>query len=237
MNSCMFNTIPGYIFGYWISRAILESFANGRRLDSISDPKKGLSTGNNDRFFRLWFEISINDAYFGAADYIQAMFTGKKWFPISKGGEYRKWYGNNSYIVNYQNNGKELLSFEGAIIRNSPYYFLESLTWTDLTSGDISFRYNEKGFIHDVAGPCVFNLDANLKYVFGLLNSKVANKILSFTSPTLHYNIGTLCDFPVIINEEYRNYIEGLVSINVEKTKTDWDSFEESWDFKKHPLA
>ncbi len=234
MNISCYNSIPQNAFAYWINKNLINCFKRGRKLNEIGQAKKGLSTGDNEKYLRFWYEVSSDYSYFTATDYIQAMYTGKKWFPINKGGLARKWYGNNDYVVNYQYNGRGLQKFNKAIIRNSNYYFQESLTWTDLTSGDISFRYNKCGFVHDVAGPCVFELNDNLYYVFGLLNSKVVNELLKFISPTLHYNIGTISELPILLvnSPSVRpNCIE-----NVSISKKDWDSFEISWDFKKHPL-
>lgn len=205
-------------------------------LKDIFEPRKGLSTGDNDRFFRLWFEVSIQRIQFDATDVIQAMFYGRKWFPINKGGEYRKWFGNNEYVINFENNGSELQNFSKAIIRNPNYYFSESLTWTDLTSGSISFRYNRCGFIHDVAGPCVFVLKDNANYLIALLNSKIIDAFLSITAPTLHYNIGEVADLPIILENSCCNEVEEKAKENITISKQDWDAFETSWDFKKHPL-
>lgn len=234
MNISCYNSIPGQPIAYWISKELRHTFFVGKPLSEFAAPKKGLSTGNNDVFLRLWYEVSNMNTCCNATDTIYAMYTGKKWFPICKGGLFRKWYGNNDYLVNFQYNGKELQNNEQAIIRNPNYYFGESLTWTDLTTGKISVRFNEKGFIHDVAGPCIFNLGTNNYYLLGLLNSKVADSVLSITSPTLHFNVGNICDFPMILKKSVR--LDDLVQKNIEISRRDWDSFETSWDFKKHPL-
>lgn len=236
MNISTFNSLPGNAWAYWASKNLIKAYQTGSKLEEIASPKKGLSTGDNDRFFRFWFEVSFDNTCFDATDYIFAMYTGKKWFPINKGGLFRKWYGNNEYLVNYQNNGRELQNFSGSIIRNPNYYFGESLTWTDLSTGSISVRYNKKGFIHDVAGPCIFELKTNNNYLLGLLNSKTADDILALTSSTLHFNVGDIALFPVYLNEERKNDVETIVSNNVRISKNDWDSFENSWDFKRHPL-
>lgn len=235
MNISSYNSIPGNTIAYWISKNLYYIFLDGKPLEDFASPKKGLSTGNNDRFLRLWYEVGNENICFDATDTIFAMYTGKKWFPMCKGGLFRKWFGNNDYIVNFQYNGKELQNYNQAIIRNPNYYFGESLTWTDLTMGKISVRYNEKGFIHDVAGPCVFNLKENNYYFLGLLNSAVASSILSITSPTLHFNIGNICDFPTILSRS--EVINSLVKENIKASKNDWDSFETSWGFQKHPLV
>lgn len=236
INLSRFDLIPGSPIAYWVSENKLNIFSAKNNIGNIGDVKKGLSTGDNDRFFRLWYEVGCDNIFFAASDNIQALFYGKKWYPINKGGEFRKWYGNNDYVVNYYENGKSLLNFSGAIIRNSKYYFEESLTWTDLTSGKISFRYNKGGFVHDVAGPCVFRLKDQFLYVMGYLNSVVVNEILSITSPTLHYNIGSVSEVPIMLSNNNKQQVEKIVEQNISLSKDDWDSFETSWDFKKHPL-
>lgn len=234
MNINYYNFIPSNIIGYWLSKNFAYCFEKSNKLSFYCEPKKGLDTGDNDRFLRLWYEIKTNDVFFNSTDNIQAMYSGRKWFPITKGGTYRKWYGNNEYVVNYKNNGYELVHFEKSNIRNTNYYFFESLTWTDFTSGNISFRYNHNGFIHNVAGPCIFELNKNLSFIFAFLNSNVANEILKFLSPTVHYNVGTIAELPIILFENIN--VDNIVKENVKISKYDWDSFEVSWDFKKHPL-
>lgn len=236
MNISCYNSIPGNVISYWASVKLLSIFKKGATLESMASPKKGLSTGNNDLFLRFWFETSLQNLCLDATDYIYAMYTGKKWFPINKGGLFRKWYGNNEYVVNYKNNGKELLNYKGAILRNSNYYFGESLTWTDLSTGSLSVRYNKRGFIHDVAGPCIFDLKDKACYLISLLNSKVSEKILELTAATLHFNVGNIADFPVVFRQLSLITINNISIQNIQISKSDWDSFETSWDFKKHPL-
>lgn len=232
----MLAAIPGNPIAYWISQKYLQIYQNNVYLKEMAQPKKGLSTGDNERFFRFWFEVEIDNIQMKATDSIQAMFYGRKWFPINKGGEFRKWYGNNEFVVNYQNNGFELQHFSKAIIRNPNYYFGESLTWTDLTSGSISFRYNSCGFIHDVAGPCIFELGNKAAYLLAILNSKVINELLTITAPTLHYNIGEIADLPIVLANDSTEEICLLAKTNIDLSQQDWDAFETSWNFKKHPL-
>ena len=235
-NAAKFISIPGSPVAYWISEIYADLFRACKTLSSVAQARKGLSTGDNEKYLRLWFEPSYKNIQFDATDSIQAAFYGKKWFPINKGGEFRKWFGNNSYIVNYKENGKDLQRDKKAIIRNPNYYFMESLTWTDLTSGKFSVRYNKCGFVHDVAGPCMFGLDSEVFYIIGLLNSNVANELLSIIAPTLHYNIGEVSNLPIVIDDGDRELIEVKTEENIRIAKKEWDSFEESWDFKKHPL-
>lgn len=235
-NQNNFKKIPGNPVAYWVSDAFIKAFEHSK-LSRYADAKKGASTSDNDKYLRFWFECSLNNLFFGCKSHSDSLNSNKKWYPYNKGGEFRKWYGNNIFVVDWQHDGKNLSSFDKAIIRNPEYYFEESLTWTDLSNYKPSFRYNKGGFIHDCAGPCVFRLKDNIFYLQGLLNSKVTEKIFEVTSPTMHFNIGTTADVPVIIQDDKKSFINDLVKCNVSLSKDDWDSFETSWDFKKHPLV
>lgn len=244
MNISSYNYIPTNIFAYWISINLRESFIHGIKLSELATPRQGMATSDNNRFLRLWYEVGNNNVFFNATDYIQAMYTGKKWFPYNKGGEYRKWYGNNDYLINYQNNGKEVKEYATKLyktatrtIKSQSYYFFESVTWSKISSGKISFRYKPSGFVFDVAGTSIFSEDGDaLKYLIGLLNTNVLQSILSATSPTLNYESGQIANLPVLFKELQREHVERCVNENINLSKDDWDSFETSWDFKKHPL-
>ncbi len=185
----------------------------------------------------MWYEVGYQEIVFNASDYIQAMYTGKKWFPCNKGGEYRKWYGNRDRIINWQYNGKEIKEFDGSVIRNPNYYFLEGGTWSSLSSGGFSMRFSPKGSIFESKGSmCFANKQENLRYIIGFLNSAVVSELLLVLSPTLDYHEGPLSKVPVIIDDSQKQTVENAVNENIDVSKTDWDSFEESWDFKKHPL-
>lgn len=209
----------------------------------IASPRQGLATGDNNRFLRLWHEVGIDNLFFGATDYIHAMYTGKKWFPYNKGGDFRKWYGNNDYVVNWKDNGKEIRSIIGtngkiaSRTQNTQYYFRQSITWSKISSGNIAFRYKPQGHIFDVAGTSIFNDNMTvLKYLLGLLNTELMQFILNATSPTLNYEVGQIANLPIQINEEKKEIVQSIVDENINKSKEDWDNFETSWDFKKHPL-
>lgn len=239
-----FNAIPSNIFAYWISNNLRDAFINGRKLLELANPRQGMATSDNNRFLRLWFEVDKNNSFFNATDYIQAMYTGKKWFPYNKGGEFRKWYGNNDYLINYQNNGKEVKDYATKLyktptrtIKSQSYYFFESITWSKISSGNISFRYKPNGYVFDVAGTSIFaDKTETLKYLIALLNTNVLQSIVSATSPTLNYESGQIANLPVIMQDEKKVKIENIVDENINTSKEDWDSFETSWDFKKHPL-
>lgn len=241
-NAAKLLNLPGEPIAYWIS-SIIANILSIDKFDTYFEPKAGLSTGDNDQFLKLWFEVNLNDIYFTATDCIQAMYTGKKWFPYSKGGSFRKWYGNNEYIVNWQDNGKEIASFVGpdgklrSTIRNRQYYFSEGGAWSSLASGPFSMRYVPKGFIFDSKGPMCFPKDESLVcYMVANLNSNVVNVLLNILSPTLDYSVGALAKIPTYISEQSKDAIETISKKNIAESKKEWDSFEESWNFKKHPL-
>lgn len=219
-----------------MSEQLFDSFVKGIQLGSIAAPRQGFATGNNDRFLRLWYEVDITNTYFKATDYIHALYTGKKWFPCNKGGSFRKWYGNNHYLVNWFNDGAEMKNFSGSVIRNSPYYFHEGGTWSTIAT-DFSMRYSPKGFMFESKGSVCFVNDENwLNYVIGFLNCKIVNQLLLVLSPTLDYHEGPLSRVPVIKSESNKELIDNKVSVSINLAKLDWDDFEISWDFKKHPL-
>ena len=231
-----FSKIPGSPVAYWVSENFVRAFEN-KHLSEYAKAKKGLSTSDNDRFLRLWFECSYDNIIFDCKNRDESKIRKEKWYPYNKGGEFRKWFGNNEYLINWKNDGREITEFEKAIVRNPDYYFSESLTWTDLSSYKQSFRFNYGGFIHDCAGPCIFKLKNNKYYLMGLLNSIVTENIFKITSPTMHFNIGTTSEMPVIIDINKKQTIDTLVEENIVLSKVDWDSFETSWDFEKHPLV
>lgn len=181
----------------------------------------------------------MNNICFDATDFIYALYTGKKWFPYNKGGEYRRWYGNQNYLINWLGDGKEIKKYGHLVPRSLNYMFFESISWSKISSGTISFRYYPKGFMFDVAGLGLFLKDEykDLKeYCIAFLNCKVAQYYLKFFSPTLNYESGQIANLPVINNEEKRKIVQDIVDENINKSKEDLDSFETSWDFKKHPL-
>ncbi len=205
-------------------------------MGEIATTRQGLATGDNNKFLRLWFENNITETCFTATDGINAFASGKKWFPCNKGGTYRKWYGNNIYTINWLQDGKAVKKYEGSVIRNSSYYFRQAGTWSTL-SNEFSMRYCPKGFLFESKGSgCFANDDSNLPYIIGFLNSKPVKSILLILSPTLDYHEGPLSRVPVIIRKDKKERVDNLTVDNISSAKQDWDSFETSWDFMKHPL-
>lgn len=233
-NKNIFETLPGNAFIYWLSEAMFAAFQKGTCLSEIANPKQGLATGKNDQFVRLWYEVNREKSFYTATDSIQAFYTGKKWFPYNKGGSFRKWYGNNDCVVNWENNGKEIINFKGSVIRNPNYYFFEAISWSKIASGPIAFRYKPSGHIFDVAGCSIFCEHDQLLYLLGAVNSKVVMELIKAVAPTLNYEVGQVAGVPIIVDTTEN--VKKVVIKNIDISKQEWDSFEESWDFKKHPL-
>ena len=231
-----FEVFPGKIIAYWASDATKRAFVKGVSVISISDPAQGLSTADNDRFLRLWHEVSCNNFNTTATSSSSADISGKKWFPHNKGGGFRKWYGNNDYVINWLHNGREIKEFKGAAVRNPKYFFKPSITWSIISSGQIAFRYKPEGHIFNMAGASIYGDDELLKYLQATLNSAPTRVISGMISPTLNNNIGEVSLYPIIQSTQYRDEVIRLVEANRTLSKADWDSFETSWDFERHPL-
>ena len=232
-----FEEMPGSVFAYWASDTSRKAYQN-KNLDATAQPRHGLATSDNDRFLKLWHEVEIQKASLNPRSVLS-----KKWFPMSKGGSFRKWYGNLEWIINYENDGKELKDFAISIykcstrtIQNTKFYFEEGLTWSALASGGFSVRWQEEGALFGSGGYCAFtNPDIRL-YILALLNSKVTGAFIQFVSPTLNYEVGHLKTIPVVMSNEYHSKVNNIVRDNISLSKFDWDSFETSWDFQYHPL-
>jgi type IIS restriction enzyme len=227
-----FEKIPGCPIGYWVSELLFNTFDNPT-VSSVSKPKKGLDTAPNDLYLKLWFELSFCKIGIGCLSEKQFNDNQYKWAPLTKGGNYRKWYGNNEYVIIWENSGAFVKSNDNANIRNEQFYFKQSITWNDLSSGAPCFRYNECGFIPNVAGPCIFEM-LNCLYLLGLLNSYPIENILKVTSPTIHFNVGSIAALPFI--DSFDTAIETLSKQNIIISKLDWDSHETSWDFQQNEL-
>lgn len=237
-----FERIEGSPIAFMASEKLLSIFESAKPLKSIAEPKVGLQTGNNDRFLRLWFEVETEKIGFNIKSLEEAKRCGKKWFPYNKGGDFRRWYGNRSYVVDWFNDGyaiKHCYNEKGKLRsrpQNVNYYFKPCITWSDITSASFSGRYCEGGFIFDVKGSSGFPKEENLLYVLGFLNSKISQKCIKILNPTITTQVGDMARIPVYFDLKYKEEIDGLVSECIDICKIDWDSFETSWEFKKHPL-
>ncbi len=235
-----FEKIPGSPIAYWVSDKVREIFEKNQKLGDIGEAKQGLATADNNRFLRLWNEVNYNKIGYNMANSEEALESKKKWFPYNKGGEFRKWYGNQEYLVNWENDGYEIKNFydgKGKLRsrpQNTEYYFKESISWTDITSSGNSFRYYPKGFLYDVTGMSYFINESKQKNLLGVLNNKLIYTITKILNPTLHLQIGDLVKVPyfIIKNEKFNN----LVQENINISKEEWDSRETSWDFEKLSL-
>jgi len=231
------NTSP---FCYWLSNTVFSIFKDSNLLENCLFVKNGMSTTDNNRFLRLWYEINNTRIGLNCSNRCEALETHKKWFPYNKGGDFRKWYGNVFFVCNWENDGKEIRkcaeNASGGRIVSEEYYFNESISWSKISSGKFSLRLYRKGFLFDVAGPSIFgNLDEQL-YVLGLGNSCLKRLFIESIAPTLNYERGQVSRFPIVECGKYDQQIINYVKENVGESQRDWDSFETSWDFKKHPL-
>lgn len=243
-----YKKIPGSPIAYWVGDNFFDMFRNPA-LKEIAFAGIGMRTGDNDRFLRLWFEVDerrFNPSCI-SADY--AVEHGVKWVPYNKGGEYRKWYGNKDYVVNWENNGAEVKENTRRVypqlgdnlgwkISNEQHYFKKGITWTVVSSKYTSFRRYEEGAIISNSGQSVISEDDDmLDYLEGLLNSEVVKEVLSMISPTIGFESGYINKVPVITSDTHKGEIVSLVRECVDMSKKEWNSFETAWDFKKHPLV
>lgn len=239
-----FKKIPGMPIAYWASEQIITAFEKGKPISDFIEPKVGLQTGDNDRFLRLWWEVDINKIKFNAKSLEDAKLSGKKWFPYNKGGAFRRWYGNYDYVVNWENDGQEIRTFVDhngklrSVTRNPNFYFKESITWSDITSGAFSMRYRNIGSIFDSTGHSAFTEDKEDElYLLGMLNSPIANYVFNILNPTIHMHIGYVALFPTLVDENRKNSIVDLVKEAINISKNDWFDSEQGWyEYKKNSL-
>ncbi|MEK5357900.1 BREX-1 system adenine-specific DNA-methyltransferase PglX [Paenibacillus sp. FSL L8-0709] len=239
-----FKNIPGYPIAYWASDKMLRIFISCETIEEQIKFRQGMATSDNDRFLRYWHEVSEKKVGYGINSREEAERSNYKWFPYNKGGGYRKWYGNNDYVVNWENDGVELKEFTSRLpqgtdvrLKSKEFYFKSGFTWSALSSGNLSVRFSDNGFIFDTKGSMGFPYNENSIYYFiGLLNSKVSIKILEMLAPTLDFNLVSLKSIPYIKSENDLNDVKNIVLQNISILRKDWDSFETSWDFQKHPI-
>ena len=240
VNQDDFSIIPGAPIAYWISNVMLSLF-EGDTVSTIGEPKSGMTTTDNDRFLRCWFEPNFEKIGFGYGDITETIDCKYKWFPFCKGGDFRRWYGNETFVVNWFNNGSEIRkAAEGASggrLVNVDVALHECIVWTKISSSAISLRYKNSGVFFSDAAPGLFAPDnSTLLYLLGLLNTKYAQEAIKIINPTLNFVPGAIACVPVAALNQDRGDIEKLVLDCIKLSKEDWDSFETSWSFCKHPL-
>ncbi len=226
--------LPGAPLVYQLSAAFRGAFAKGRPLAEAADVRQGMATADNGRFLRLWTEVSSHRFGRGLTR-DQAASSAYKWFPYNKGGEFRKWYGNQEWAVNWENDGSELLAERPkAVIRSPQMYFMPSLSWSKIGSGAVAFRFFPQGFLFDVAGTSIFGSEALLTQLAGVLNTSVMRTLLAATSPTLNVEVGTLAQMPIL---PVSRTVVTMVTELIEMHRADWNSRERSWDFVSFDLV
>ncbi len=235
-----FSKIPGSPVAYWVSENILLAFDTGISLSAVATPRTGIMTGDNGRFLRLWWEVISCRINFVAKSAGDAQLSCKKWFPYNKGGEYRKWYGNNDYIINWEYGGLEV--FENAKLdhRNAQdypaeYKFKTAISWSLVTSGEPAFRVKEHN-LSDIAGPSLYTNKKYFDILLAFCNSYVALKFLTMVNPTINFQGGNVGQLPILFSNLDTTDIDKMVNECIVTSQKDWDSYETSWDFQRHPL-
>lgn len=230
-----FAKIPGSPIVYWLNRPMLDTFIKGKQLKTVAEPREGLSTANKSLFLREWWEIDESKVAFRCLSHNEALKNGKKWFAHNKGGEYRKWYGNQEYVVNWEKDGYELNEFKPrSVIRNPDTYFRPSISWSMISSSAPAFRYFPQGFIYDVAGPSMFCSKELMSGLISFLNSSLAYSQLNAIAPTMNFVVGQIATLPFIdsASKETNQNVDKLITVS----RSDWNSLETSWDFQRFTL-
>lgn len=230
-----FEKIPGCPVGYWFSPDILRIFTSNLALSAVCSPTQGLATADNARFLRLWFEVSRSRIGFGFENAALAARSGLKWFPHNKGGGFRRWYGNQDYVLNWKNNGEEIKNYPGAIIRNPSFYYKSAVSWSVICSNKLNFRFYPVGVIPNMCGMCCYTDDFDTQiYILGLSNSKISELLFNIINPTLNLSNGVFGKLPYIYSKSEE--INPIVQENIFISRQDWDAHETSWDFQRNEL-
>ena len=227
--------LPGARLAYWLSPAMTRAFTMGKLFSEVAEPKVGLQTGDNARFLRQWFEVSRSRTCFDADSRETAATSGAKWFPHLKGGEFRKWWGNQDYVINWKHGGAELWDFRPrSVVRNPNYYFKPAISWSNVSSGEPSFRFYEKGSIFGHVGQAFFP-QHDTDPLIGFSNSSTCRSLLAILSPTLHFEAGQLASLPIVDTASAQH--DGSIARRLmDIFRDDWNAYETSWDFQTSPL-
>ena len=230
-----FHQIPGSPIAYWASMGSLDAFCAKTAVKNVARPRSGFSTGDNDRFIRYWWEVERSSMDTKCSSIDDAPKTSCSWFPLNKGGQYRRWFGNNIYLVDWRDNGAKMKEMPGYRSGCESVYFHEGITWGSISSSTLSVRYSPVGFMPNRKGAMAYsNSRAELEYVLGFLNSSTAMFYLRFLAPTLDFSEGPVGSTPLLESDEPSVHVK--VKDLVKSSKLDWDSLETSWDFKRNPL-
>lgn len=237
-----FGKIPGSPIAYWVSESFLAIFSSSKTLGEKTKARQGLATGDNGTFARLWYEVSRGNFFTDAKSCLDTKNRPEKWFPYNKGGEFRRWYGNIQWIVNWKDDGAEIREFraEDGKIRSRPQntdcYFQAGITWSDVTSGYLSVRSLPAGCIYDISGHSAFPLPGKeCGSILAYLNTNFSKMTAKMLNPTLHFQIGDYQSFPYpehFISSE----LDGLARSCIDLSQEDWNSYEDTWDFTCPPL-
>lgn len=223
-----FGKIPGSPLAYWMSEKVKRVFADGTALGDISSPRKGNSTSDNNRFLRFWPEVNFASVGLNLPTFVSSF----RWIPYNKGGGFLKWYGHNSYLIDWQDKGRAIRDIPTAVIANEPFFFQPGLTWGTVTVGRFSIRWFGDGYIFDNGGCCVFGAHELRLYLLALLNSTIFPEVIGSINPTVNFQSGEISKFPVIVNNNAKSQIEANAEILLRLAKTDWNAYERSWDFQ-----
>jgi len=238
VNSKSLKKIPGAPIAYWVSDSIINIFSNNKKISEIAEPRQGTSTGDNEKFLRLWFEVNSTFINFSCRNQNDSLLSQKKWYPATKGGEFRKWFGNNDYLVNWKNNGYEIQQFPSSAIRNPSTNFKEAITWTGVSASKLGVRFCESGFVFTISGkPVVCDDSSLLRYILAFLATKITFELLLILTPTISFEVGYIAKLPIIIpNKTLLSNVVDITNRLIFTSKTDWDTYETSWDFQRSPL-
>ena len=225
-----FSKMPGSPVAYWLSDKVFELYGDSQTMEMCAHPKVGMQTSNNDKYLRLWFEIAYNE--------FNGSSLGLKWIKYLKGGAYRKWYGNLEYLLFYNNDKNYILQQKNARVLDLDFLYKKKCTWTDLTSGSNSFRLAPDDTFYDISGHCFFPAKDDQLWLLAYTNSVIFSMLKTVFNSTFHCQVGDVAKIVVpILSKAQKEFITGLSKRNVEISKDDWDFFETSWDFRKHPLV
>lgn len=228
-----YEKIPGSPVAYWASDVVNKVFNDGKSIEKYIDSFQGIITGNNSKFLRLWFELCVSKIAFDRKNMDEIDVNKQYWIPYNKGGNFRKWYGNQEYVVNWENGPDDKTRGKKTF---KEFYLREYVSWSYITSSTLATRFFPEGFLWDVSGSGIFDKGNVLFYLQALIGSKVGMKFLQFINPTMNYQVENILQIPIILNKDYKMDIENITKSNITLSKLDWDMHETSWNFKKSPL-